>query len=156
MPALIRNNTIVDDAWCFGRSGDDSVAGKRVYSLPDWKESGFPAAGSGVQMEPGDDCRELAEALHRLDLIAVYFPAFTDGRGFSIARELRDLGYRGELRARGHILPDQVHFLRRCGFDAFQPDDSSRLEAALERLQGFSEYYQAAVDQPLPLFRRRG
>lgn len=154
MPALIRNNTIVNDEWCFEASGGDSV-GKRVYSLPDWKESGHPG-NSGVQLEPGDDCRELAEELSRLELIAVYFPAFTDGRGFSMARELRDLGYRGEIRARGHFLPDQVHFLHRCGFDAFQPHDSSRLGASLERLQGFSEHYQAAVDQPLPLFRRRG
>lgn len=155
MPALIRNNTIVDDEWCFDASGGDSIGRRLAYSLPDWKEGGRPA-DAGVQMEPGDDCRELAEALPRLALIAVYFPAFTDGRGFSMARELRDLGYCGELRARGHILPDQVHFLHRCGFDAFQPDDSSRLEASLQRLQGFSEHYQAAVDQPLPLFRRRG
>lgn len=155
MPALIRNSTIVDDEWCFDASDGDCVAGKRVYSLPDWKESGRPA-NAGVQLEPGDDYRALAEELPRLGLIAVYFPAFTDGRGFSMARELRELGYRGELRARGHILPDQVHFLHRCGFDAFQPADSTRLGASLERLQGFSEHYQAAVDQPLPLFRRRG
>jgi len=152
---LIRNNKIVEDEWRFDASESGNVAVKRVYTLLDWKESDRPA-NSGVQMEPGDDCRELAEVFPRLDLIAVYFPAFTDGRGFSMARELRDLGYRGELRARGHILPDQLHFLRRCGFDAFQPDDSSRLEPSLARLQGFSEHYQAAVDQPLPLFRRRG
>ncbi|TCO72737.1 DUF934 domain-containing protein [Chromatocurvus halotolerans] len=155
MPALIRNNTIVSDEWCFDASDSDGIGRRRAYSLSEWKEDGRPAH-AGVQMEPGDDCRELAEALPRLELIAVHFPAFTDGRGFSMARELRDLGYRGELRARGHILPDQMHFLHRCGFDAFQPDDSSRLGASLERLQGFSEHYQAAVDQPLPLFRRRG
>ena len=72
-----------------------------------------------------------------------------------MARELRDLGFRGELRARGHILPDQVQYLYRCGYDAFQPDDESRLQACLERIQGFSDHYQASIDQPLPLFRRR-
>lgn len=155
MPALIRNNAIVDDDWRFGALDAESVAHKAVYSLPAWKESGRPE-GAGVQIEPGDECRELVDGLSSLKLIAVYFQAFTDGRGFSIARELRDLGYQGEIRARGHILPDQMHFLHRCGFDAFQPDDESRLKASLERLKGFSEHYQAAVDQPLPLFRRRG
>ncbi|MFN2328897.1 MAG: DUF934 domain-containing protein [Chromatocurvus sp.] len=155
MPALIRNNAIVDDEWRFDTSDGGGVVQKPVYSLSGWKESGCPA-DAGLQIEPGDDCSELASGLSSLKLIAVYFQAFTDGRGFSIARELRDRGYKGEIRARGHVLPDQIHFLRRCGFDAFQPDDETRLAASLERLQGFSEHYQASVDQPLPLFRRRG
>lgn len=155
MPALIRNNAIVDDDWCFGAPDGKSPAQRPVYSLSEWKESGCPA-DAGVQVEPGDDCLELVDSLPSLNLIAVFFQTFTDGRGFSIARELRDRGYKGEIRARGHVLPDQMHYLRRCGFDAFQPDDETRLAASLERLQEFSEHYQASVDQPLPLFRRRG
>lgn len=154
MPALIRNNAIVEDYRQFDTADASADGDHRVRSLGAWLEAGQPAA-SAVQLEPGDDCQLLAGALPALDLVAVYFPVFTDGRGFSIARELRDLGYRGELRARGHILPDQVHFLRRCGFDAFQPDDESRLQPSLDRLQEFPEHYQATVDQPLPLFRRR-
>lgn len=154
MPALIRNNAIVEDVWPFAAADHPATGQYRVFSLDGWLEAESPQ-GVAVELQPGEDCRLLADRLTALPLIAVNFPDFTDGRGFSIARELRDLGYRGELRARGHILPDQVHFLRRCGFDAFQPVDESRLQPSLARLQAFSEHYQAAADQPLPLFRRR-
>lgn len=155
MPVLIRNNTIVDDEWCFNASSNESADPNAVMSLADWQGHGG-SAGGAVQIEPGDDWQKVRDGLSSLALIAVYFQIFTDGRGFSVARELRDLGYRGELRARGHFLPDQVHFLHRCGFDAFQPDDENRLIVCLEHLQGFSEHYQASATQPLPLFRRRG
>lgn len=154
MPALIRNNAIVEDSWEFPDAGETGGGERRAYTLEGWLEAGRPQSAA-VQLEPGEDCRLLEGALPSLTLVAVHFPVFTDGRGFSVARELRDMGYRGEIRARGHILPDQVHFLRRCGFDALQPDDASRLPASLERLQQFSDHYQAAADQPLPLFRRR-
>ena len=70
-------------------------------------------------------------------------------------RDLREHGYRGELRAVGAFLPDQMHYLRRCGFDAFQFNDESRLEEGLRQLDIFSEHYQGAMDEPRPLFRRR-
>ena len=85
----------------------------------------------------------------------VNFPVFTDGRGFSYARELRERGLRGELRAGGHFIRDQLTYLQRCGFNAFQMADEAELEAALASLADFSEHYQASIDQPLPLFRRR-
>ena len=53
------------------------------------------------------------------------------------------------------LFRDQMTYLKRCGFDAFQSADESELEEALERLADFSEHYQAAIDKPLPLFRRR-
>ena len=87
--------------------------------------------------------------------MVVNFPVFTDGRGFSYGRELRERGYQGELRAAGHFIRDQLTYLSRCGFDAFQMADESQLEDALASLDDFSESYQAAIDQPLPLFRRR-
>ncbi len=93
--------------------------------------------------------------LEQIELIVINFPAFTDGRGFSYARHLRERGYRGELRAGGHFIRDQLTYLRRCGFDAFQMADEPDLEAVLESLSDFTEFYQAADDQPLPLFRRR-
>ncbi len=154
MPKLIRNNAIVEDGWLFAAEGDVTRGEGVALALQDWLALGSPA-NAGVQAEPGDDCRCFEGAVDCLPLIAVYFSVFTDGRGFSIARELRDMGYRNEIRARGHFLPDQAQLLWRCGFDAFQPDDESRLVATLERLQPFSDHYQAAVDQPLPLFRRR-
>jgi len=156
MPALIRNKAIVEDSWRFPAAEDvDGNDSDRVCTLSAWLNAGGPDTAGAVQLQPGDDCSALARSLPALQLVAVYFPAFTDGRGFSMARELRELGFRGELRARGHILPDQVQYLHRCGYDAFQPDDESRLQPALERIQAFSDHYQASIEQPLPLFRRR-
>ena len=110
---------------------------------------------TAVQLEPGQAPAPLLPHLDELALIVVNFPAFTDGRGFSYGRELSERGFRGELRASGHFIQDQMTYLRRCGFNAFSMADESLLEAALGSLNDFSETYQAAPDQPLPLFRRR-
>ena len=98
---------------------------------------------------------EFCEDLNRLPMVAINFPVFTDGRGFSIARMLRDrFQFRGELRAIGYILRDQLCFMKRCGFNSFVLPDSTNVEEAIESLNDFTEFYQAATDQPLPLFRR--
>jgi uncharacterized protein (DUF934 family) len=80
-----------------------------------------------------------------------------DGRSFSTARLLRErYGFTGELRAVGNFIRDQLCYLRRCGVNAFAfTREDMNLEDALKSLGDFSEYYQASVDQPLPLFRRR-
>ena len=84
------------------------------------------------------------------------FTSFTDGRGYSIGRLLRQrYGWRGELRAIGDVQRDQLFYLARCGFDAFALRDGEDVEVALAAFDDFSEAYQASVDQPLPLFRRR-
>jgi len=65
-------------------------------------------------------------------------------------------GFTGELRAIGHFIRDQMCYLRRCGVNAFAfANEETDLEAALKSLNDFTEYHQASVDQPLPLFRRR-
>ena len=112
--------------------------------------------GHAVQLEPGQAPTPLFEYLEQIPLVAINFPVFTDGRGFSYARELRQRGFKGELRACGHFIRDQLTYLRRCGFDAFQLANEHELEAALASLADFDEFYQGSVDQPLPLFRRRG
>jgi uncharacterized protein (DUF934 family) len=86
----------------------------------------------------------------------VRFASFTDGRGYSLARMLRErYGYRGELRAIGDVLRDQIYYLSRCGFDAFALRADQKPEQALAALDDFSEAYQTSVDRPHPLFRRR-
>jgi uncharacterized protein (DUF934 family) len=100
---------------------------------------------NAVVIQPGDDARALLPYLDRLALVEVTFPAFTDGRGYSSARILREAGYSGELRASGDIGVDQLSHLRRCGFDAIAPDVA--LDAA-EAEAGFNvwpEVYQATV-----------
>ena len=110
----------------------------------------------GVLLSGADDPQELVPDLDRLSVIAVQFASFTDGRGYSIGRLLRDrYVYRGELRAIGDIQRDQIFYLMRCGFDAFELRPGEEVTAALAAFEDFSEPYQAAVDRPVPLFRRR-
>lgn len=110
---------------------------------------------SAVRIEPGDDARELLPHLERLALVEVNFPAFGDGRGYSSARILREAGYDGELRAVGDVLVDQLAYMRRCGFDAFEPDqqlDKGDVQAAFER---WPEVYQSAADDRTPIWTKR-
>ncbi len=110
---------------------------------------------AAVRIEPGDDARDLLPHLERLALVEVNFPAFTDGRGYSAARILREAGYAGELRAVGDVLVDQLAFMRRCGFDSFAPDqrlDPVDAEAALAR---WPHVYQPAADPGIPIWTLR-
>jgi len=110
-----------------------------------------------LRLEPGDDPAEFSGRLEGAVRVEVNFPRFTDGRGYSIARLLRERhGYRGELRAVGDIHRDQLCYLSRVGFDAFLLREGEDADGALAALGGFSEAYQASVDRPQPLFRRRG
>ena len=110
----------------------------------------------GVVLQPDDDPLSIYGELNRLALIVVNFPVFTDGRGYSSARLIRErLGWTGELRAVGDIQRDQIPYLYRVGFDAFSLKAGQDPEQALSALDDFSEAYQASVVQPLPLFRRR-
>jgi uncharacterized protein (DUF934 family) len=154
MPRLIKDGTIIDDRWIALDPDSASPLAGQVCSLDQWLQL-TDKNGSAVQLEPGQEPTALAGYLDQLALVVINFPVFTDGRGFSYARNLREQGYRGELRAGGHFIRDQLTYLRRCGFDAFQMADESQLESALESLTDFTEFYQAAQDQPLPLFRRR-
>jgi uncharacterized protein (DUF934 family) len=154
MPRLIKHGEIVDDSWTPLNAEMNDPTHGQICNLEQWQRLA-DRRGSAVQLEPGQEPDELFDYLDQLQLIVINFPVFTDGRGFSYARNLRDRGYTGELRATGNFIRDQLTYLSRCGFDAFQMADESGLDAALESLADFSEYYQASVDQPLPLFRRR-
>ena len=108
-----------------------------------------------MRIEPGGDARELLAHLDRLARVDIAFPAFTDGRGYSAARILREAGFAGELRAVGDVLVDQLAYMRRCGFDAFAPDapiDMADAEAAFAR---FPEVYQSAADPRTPIWALR-
>lgn len=154
MPRLIRDGAIAEDNWLPVDPDTTAAGSDRILSLEQWLAQA-EKAGCAVQLEPGEAPAPLFEYLEELPLVVINFPVFTDGRGFSYARELRERGFRGELRASGHFIRDQLTYLQRCGFNAFQLAVENDLEAALGSLASFSEHYQASADQPAPLFRRR-
>jgi uncharacterized protein (DUF934 family) len=154
MPRLIKQARIVEDTWQPVNPEAERPAPSQIASLAQWLQLD-EKSGSAVQLEPGESPSPLYEFLQQIELVVIHFPVFTDGRGFSYGRELREHGYKGELRATGDVIRDQLTYLQRCGFDAFQMSDDSTLEAAVASLDDFTEHYQASIDQPLPLFRRR-
>lgn len=111
----------------------------------------------GLWLESHEEPEMIAGHLDSLPLIAVNFPKFSDGRGYSTARLLRErFGYRGELRAIGDVLLDQLQFMKRCGFDSYALRPDKDISKAARCLNFFSNAYQAATDNDEPLFRRRG
>jgi uncharacterized protein (DUF934 family) len=109
-----------------------------------------------VWISPDDDFESCMPQLKNMQLIAVDFPSFRDGRGYSIATLLRTrYGWTGELRAIGDVLRDQLNYMRRCGFDSFAVRADKDIHDALLSFSRYSVRYQGAVDDPVPLFRRR-
>ncbi|AHI31256.1 MULTISPECIES: DUF934 domain-containing protein [Marinobacter] len=110
----------------------------------------------GVWLDSHDEPEILAGVVNELPVIAVNFPKFSDGRGYSIARLLRErLSYRNELRAVGDVLLDQLQFMKRCGFDTYVLRADKDINKAARCLNFFTQGYQAATDTDEPLFRRR-
>ena len=167
MATLIKNANIAADNWQRFEPGADGslpdipVSGDILVPLALWQATAGEllarsAGRLGVWLDGGDDPVQIADSLEAFSLIAVNFPLFTDGRGYSIARLLRErYGWKGELRAIGDIQRDQLFYLSRCGFDAFLLNDGQDAQAALAAFSDFTEAYQTSVERPLPLFRRR-
>lgn len=147
---------IVDnDPWHLLRDDEPAPEGAPlILSLAQWLQQRDPA--HGLWLAPDDDAESLADLLPQLPLIAVDFPSFRDGRGYSQAYVLRTrLGWVGELRAVGDVLRDQLSHMRQCGFDAFAVRADKSAEDALKGLAGMSVLYGRSVIEPRPLFRRR-
>lgn len=154
---------IINDAWTLNRDPDaESVQAGEIIAFACWKRlralGMLPdTAGYAVWLAPEDAFSSEIEALLHLPLIAVDFPSFRDGRGYSVAYLLRQRhDYRGELRAIGDVLRDQLFFMQRCGFDSFDIKAGKDIQDALKGLSSYSVKYQGAVDDPVPLFRKRG
>lgn len=110
---------------------------------------------TAVRIEPGDDARALLPHLERLRLIEVNFPAWTDGRGYSSARVLREAGFTGEIRAVGDVVIDMLSHLKRCGFDAFAPDHPLNAADAQNAFDRWDNVYQATADGRRPIWALR-
>lgn len=111
----------------------------------------------GVRILPDEAVEDLAYDLPRLALVAVVFPKYGDGRGYSAAALLRQrFGYAGEVRAVGDVLREQAAFMVRCGMDAFVPADGSTAEDWAAAAGRYRHVYQRAVDARAPVFEERG
>ncbi len=96
-----------------------------------------------LRLEPADDPEKIRGELEGATRVEINFPKFGDGRGFSLARLLRTrFGYKGELRAVGHITRDHLYFMQRVGFDAYELREGEDAEAALAAFRDFSASYQ--------------
>ena len=166
MAKIIKHNRIIDDSWIVVRLVEGETAetvqlpdGDIIVPLSVWqarKTELLARPQRGVWLAPDELAQDIAIDLAHLQVVAIDFPAFADGRGYSTAALLRSrFGWRGELRAIGDVLRDQLFYMSRVGFDAYAIRADKDIEDALNALNDFSETYQAAVDEPLPLFRRR-
>lgn len=165
MRDIIKDRQIVADDWQVVKLAEgetaESVAipeGRVIVPLAVWqaRRDALKARGNVAVWLASDERPEaLKDDMASLPLIAVDFPKFGDGRGYSIAYNLRArLGFTGELRAIGDVLRDQLFYMQRVGFNAFATRPDRSIEDALKGLTDFSEAYQASWDQKMPLFRR--
>jgi len=158
---LIKNGDLVPDRYRVLADDEVLPAGEPVLiSLTRWtKERDHLAARNapvGVKLKSSETPSALAQDLDHIALIAIEFPGFRDGRGFSYAHRLRSqLGFTGELRAVGHLIPDQAQFLIRCGFDAVEVKETARLSDWQRGLTEFSVWYQPAADARTTVLARR-
>ncbi|NLQ19102.1 DUF934 domain-containing protein [Marinomonas sp. M1K-6] len=158
MPKLIKNGEIIENTYQWLQDAEQEVSPNSIVAAQKWlSEKDTIGNIAGIWLEAGDGIEFLEDIdVNQFDIIGVHFPAFTDGRGFSYARLLRErLGYKGEIRALGHFIPDQLGYLLRVGFNSFQFSDTVDLEKALLLHKPFSITYQGDVADPRPLFLRR-
>lgn len=153
------------DPWQWLRdSAQPRPLGPLILPLQDWLQHqdaatlrGERFSLDGLCLAPDDEVEAMRVYLPVLPLVAIDFPSFRDGRGYSQAYLLRSrLGWKGELRAVGDVLRDQLSHMRQCGFDAFAVREDKSAEDALKGLDGMSVLYGRSVIEPRPLFRRRG
>jgi uncharacterized protein (DUF934 family) len=154
--SLLKDGKLADDPWV--AVADDAPlpeSAPALVSLARWQreraELGARNRAIGVRLPNAAPVETIADDLDRLDLIVLEFPKFNDGRAFSQARLLRERhGFRGELRATGNVLRDQLLFMARCGFDAFEVakgDPATSWESALGE---FTVFYQPTRDGRTP------
>lgn len=158
---LIKNDQLVNsDDWIFLDKDATGYPATGAVVVPlllwlDQRSELLQRGDTAVWLDSEQEPEPLLPDLGVLSMVAVNFPVFADGRGYSYARRLRQMGFQGEVRAIGDVLPDQLQFMSRCGFDAFELRGDKSMESAMTQKSSVSVVYQAGQDQPKPLFARR-
>ncbi|MFZ6844586.1 DUF934 domain-containing protein [Undibacterium sp. RuTC16W] len=165
MREIIKDKAIVQDDWTVLSLTEDETPdtvavpqGKVIVPLKVWlsqRNSLVSRADIGVWFSSDEQAKELKDDIAHFSLLAVDFPKFADGRGYSIAYNLRTrFGFAGELRAIGDVLRDQLFYMQRVGFNSFATRPDKNIRDAIKGLTDFSEKYQTSWDEKNPLFRR--
>jgi uncharacterized protein (DUF934 family) len=160
--ALIRNGKLADDIYLDARTLDPVPADQPVIvSLQQWQaHRDTLLAGRqplGIRLQSDQPPVLLAADLGHFAVVALEFPKFRDGRAYTHARMLRErLGFRGELRAVGDVLQEQLNYMERCGFDSFEISAADPLAAWQAVRNDHTVWYQATGDgRPRALELRR-
>ena len=148
---IIKDSQVTNDSWEYLPDDADLNTGDIILSVARLKTASPSLLNRdgkiGVRLLPSDSVPAIAEFLPNLALIELYFPELADGRLFSHAWLLRNrYGYKGEIRATGHFLPDQVFYLSRVGVNSFYPENVTDLTSTLAGLKDFSVNYQPSVN----------
>ncbi len=166
MPKLIKREAVIGNPWTVMKESTgpeilQAVPGKNfIVPLQFWKlyrqELNDYDGAIAVWLDSNERASEIAEQLDALPLIALNFPVFSDGRSYTNARELRQrYAYKGEIRAIGDVLRDQLYYMAQCGFDSFDLRYDQDAELCLAAFEDFETGYQSTILEPNPLFRRR-
>ena len=149
---IIRDQAIVEDQWLHVAEDEAlPAAGDIIVPLARWYNErqallAYPGR-LGVRIKPDEAVEALAGDLEHFALIALEFPAFSDGRNMSQAKLLRErYAYQGEIRAVGDVLRDQMFFMQRCGINAFEVRTDRDLKDAMKSFSELSLAYQPALD----------
>ncbi|MFN3888943.1 MAG: DUF934 domain-containing protein [Beijerinckiaceae bacterium] len=158
---LWSNGAFAHDTWRHIVEGEDIPPADHVILPLDWwlqERNAFDGSNAplGVRIEPGTRFGDFAGDIGRFAVIALTFPKFNDGRAFSMARLLRERhGFRGQLRATGEILLDQIQMMERCGFDALEISDVTTERILRERgAPAYSRFYQPGAGAEAPAASR--
>ncbi len=160
---VIKDKAVVNDDWQLIREIDTDAAvpeGKVILPFAYWQANREALlkqnSEHAVWIDGATQTEVLLDDLEHFSMIALDFPAFKDGRSYSHASLLRNrYNYKGDLRAIGDVLRDQLFFLQRCGMSSYEIRKDKDIDDALKSLQDFSVRYQAAADDALPIYRQR-
>ena len=159
MPLLI-NRALAEDSWLLvdadnlsAHINEDIVV---PYELFTEQQEALLAAdgGLGIRINGDQDLNLVLQNLDKVSLVAIEFPAFTDGRGFSFARILRRSGFTGQIRAEGDVSRDRLEYMERCGFDAFAIPAERYDESMVNAFGEVAVHYQGSADDERPIFRQ--